>query len=299
MCRSDLAVGRGGIQPTPMRTYRRRASREGLVGSGRRAEPWACSASSRGATGGRIVLFGRSPPPLRHTSSTLSRAAAPVCGALVPSERQWATQLPRSGGVRASRTVERRAGRTTAPAASCCGVMGGGAAPTTRAACAARARLSAEGHRARRCPSTAAPHRPAAPGRRVASRFDRRRCGRACTDMRRGAGHASGSGKDRCARCACRDRPGAPWGSNPNRRLPCGDHFARAMGRGGHAQVPRVTSGVGADPGVRWYLPPSSAGYYFSQNPEGKLSKEKERSVKGEKNLGVGRLRERRYRNSW
>ena len=228
MCRSDLAVGRGGIQPTPMRTYRRRASREGLVGSGRRAEPWVCSASSRGATGGRIVLFGRCPPPLRHTSSTLSRAAAPVCGALVPSERQWATQRPRSGGVRAPRTVERRAGRTTAPAASCCGVMGGGAAPTTRAACAARARLSAEGHRARRCPSTTAPHRPAAPGRRVASRFDRRRCGRACTDKRRGAGHASGSGKARCARCACRDRPGAPWGSNPNRRLPCGDHLARA-----------------------------------------------------------------------
>ena len=130
--------------------------------------------------------------------------------------------------VRAPRTVERRAGRTTAPAASCCGVMGGGAAPTTRAACAARARLSAEGHRARRCPSTTAPHRPAAPGRRVASRFDRRRCGRACTDMRRGAWHASGSGKARCARCACRDRPGAPWGSNPNRRLPCGDHLARA-----------------------------------------------------------------------
>ena len=95
VCRSDLAVGRGGIQPTPMRTYRRRASREGLVGLGRRAEPWACSASSRGATGGRIVLFGRSPPPLRHTSSTLSRAAAPVCGALVPSERQWVTQRPR------------------------------------------------------------------------------------------------------------------------------------------------------------------------------------------------------------
>ena len=178
--------------------------------------------------GGRRGDESCCPPPLRHTSSTLSRAAAPVCGALVPSERQWATQRPRSGGVRAPRTVEPRAGRTTAPAASCCGVMGGGAAPTTRAACAARARLSAEGHRARPCPSTTAPHRPAAPGRRVASRFDRRRCGRACTDMHRGAGHASGSGKARCARCACRDRPGAPWGSNPNRRLPCGDHLARA-----------------------------------------------------------------------
>ena len=35
-----------------------------------------------------------------------------------------------------------------------------------------------------RWPNTAAPHRPAAPDRRVASRFDRRRCGRACTDMR-------------------------------------------------------------------------------------------------------------------
>ena len=181
-----------------------------------------------GDGGGTNGHFRALSPPLRHTSSTPSRAAAPVCGALVPSERQWATQRPRSGGVRAPRTVEPRAGRTTAPAASCCGVMGGGAAPTTRAACAARARLSAEGHRARRCPSTTAPHRPAAPGRRVASRFDRRRCGRACTDMRRGAGHASGSGKDRCARCACRDRPGAPWGSNPNRRLPCGDHLARA-----------------------------------------------------------------------
>ena len=188
----------------------------------------ACSASRSVAMRRSNVIFGCHPPHLKHTSSTPSRAAAPVCGALVPSERQWATQRPRSGGVRAPRTVERRAGRTTAPAALWCGVMGGGAAPTTCAACAARARLSAEGHRARPCPSTTAPHRPAAPGRRVASRFDRRRCGRACTDKRRGAGHASGSGKARCARCACRDRPGAPWGSNPNCRLPCGDHLARA-----------------------------------------------------------------------
>jgi hypothetical protein len=255
VCRSDLAVGRGGIQPTPTRTYRRRASREGLVGSGHRAEPWACSASSRGRRGDESSFSGVIPPS-RHTSSTLSRAAAPVCGALVPSERQWATQRPRSGGVRAPRTVERRAGRTTAPAASCCGVMGGGAAPTTRAACAARARLSAEGHRARRCPSTTAPHRPAAPGRRVASRFDRRRCGRACTDMRRGAGHASGSGKDRCARCACRDRPGAPWGSNPNRRLPCGDHLARARALA-LALAPnpnRIQVSAGTPPIFRWLL---------------------------------------------
>ena len=35
-----------------------------------------------------------------------------------------------------------------------------------------------------RWPNTAAPHRPAAPDRRGASRFDRRRCGRACTGVR-------------------------------------------------------------------------------------------------------------------
>ena len=47
-----------------------------------------------------------------------------------------------------------------------------------------------------------------------------------CTE---GPGTPPGSGKARCARCARRDRPGAPWGPNPNRRrLPCGDHLARA-----------------------------------------------------------------------
>ena len=79
-------------------------------------------------------------PPLKHTSSTRSRAAAPASGAVVPSGRLWATLRPRSGGVRAPWTVERRACRSSAPAGSCNCAMGGAAAPSACAAWAARAR---------------------------------------------------------------------------------------------------------------------------------------------------------------
>ena len=112
------------------------------MGLGRRAEPCgACSVSGLGRGGGDESTFSGVIPPLEHTSSTPSRAAAPAFGALVPSERPRATQRPRSSGTQAPRTVERRAGRTTAPAGSCRCAMGGGAAPVTCAACAARARL--------------------------------------------------------------------------------------------------------------------------------------------------------------
>ena len=125
--------------------------------------------------GGDESTFSGVIPPLEHTSSTPSRAAAPAFGALVPSERPRATQRPRSSGTQAPRTVERRAGRTTAPAGACRCAMGGGAAPATYAACASSCAPLAEGHRVRRWPSTTAPHRTAPPGRRVAFRADRRR----------------------------------------------------------------------------------------------------------------------------
>ena len=43
--------------------------------------------------------------------------------------------------------------------------------------------------------------------------------------------------------------------------------------------------------GVRWFLPPSSAVYYFTRNPEGTLSKRRRRVGESEENLGVGRSR--------
>ena len=78
-----------------------------------------------------------------------------------------------------------------------------------------------------------------------------------------GQGTRPGSGEARCARCARRDRMGAPWGRatplrqpspqrrgfasmcapdpnpdpNPNRRLPCGDHRCAAL-HGGVGGVP-------------------------------------------------------------
>ena len=58
-------------------------------------------------------------------------------GLVVPSERLWATQRPRSGGVRAPWTVERRAVRSSAPAGSCHRALVGAAARGTCAAWAA------------------------------------------------------------------------------------------------------------------------------------------------------------------
>ena len=76
VCRSDLAVGRGGIQPTLMRTYRRRTRRGCLVLSGRRAQPWACSASFRGVGGGRIVIIRRYPPSKTYQQHALPRGCS-------------------------------------------------------------------------------------------------------------------------------------------------------------------------------------------------------------------------------
>ena len=88
------AFWRGGIQPTTTCTSRGRASRGCLVGLGRRAEHLSVLGIVPGAPGGRKRNFRVVSPPLEHTSSTRSRAAAPVCGALVPSERPWATRGP-------------------------------------------------------------------------------------------------------------------------------------------------------------------------------------------------------------
>ena len=59
------AFMRGGTQPTPSGTYRGRACRGWLVGLGRRAEPWACSASSLGdlIAGGPNADPSVFPPP--------------------------------------------------------------------------------------------------------------------------------------------------------------------------------------------------------------------------------------------
>ena len=84
-------------------------------------------------------------------------------GLVVPSERPWATQRPRSGGVQAPWTVEGRADRSSAPAGSCHRALGGGAAPGACAAWAARARpweRASTTHEDLAPPSTTALHRP-------------------------------------------------------------------------------------------------------------------------------------------
>ena len=83
------------------------------------------------------------PPSDRYQQHARPRARvlAPASGAVVPSERPWATRRSRSGGIRAPWTVQRRAGRSSAPAGSCHRAVGCVADPGTCAACAARARL--------------------------------------------------------------------------------------------------------------------------------------------------------------
>ena len=93
--------------------------------------------------GGRAVRDDR-PRPQRHrlgvvfASHTVHCFSPPAArapgrrlrarGLVVPSERLWATQRPRSGGVRAPWTVERRAVRSSAPAGSCHRALVGAAA---------------------------------------------------------------------------------------------------------------------------------------------------------------------------
>ena len=80
--------------------------------------------------------------PLQKIPTARARAAVLRPLALVvPSERPWATRRPRSGGIHAPWTVERRAGRSLAPTGSCHCAVGDAAAPGACAACAARARL--------------------------------------------------------------------------------------------------------------------------------------------------------------
>ena len=76
VCRSDLAVWRGGIQPTLMRTYRRRTRRGCLVLSGRRAQPWACSASFRGVGGDESSFSGVIPPSKTYQQHALARGCS-------------------------------------------------------------------------------------------------------------------------------------------------------------------------------------------------------------------------------
>ena len=91
-----------------------------------------------GAQYGKYPVFN----PLQKIPTARARAAVLRPLALVvPSERPWATRRPRSGGIHAPWTVERRAGRSLAPASSCHCAVGDAAAPGACAACAARARL--------------------------------------------------------------------------------------------------------------------------------------------------------------
>ena len=94
------------------------------------------------------VVFPSSPmlsncliPPLKDTNSTPARPGCSGLWLVVPSERPWATQRPLPGGIRAPRTAERRADRSSATAGSCYRAMGGAVAPGTCAACAALAYL--------------------------------------------------------------------------------------------------------------------------------------------------------------
>jgi hypothetical protein len=167
--------------------------------------------------------------------SNIPAARARGSGAVVPSERPWATQRPRSGGVRAPWTVEGRADCSSAPAGSCLSAMGGGAAPGASAACAARARLGQTASTTRdgpaRLPSTA-PYRPADASRSVPIAG-----GKAQLALRSGAqqGTLPASGRARRARCARRDRPGASLGSSvpprrawPTRRAPSRSQAVRS-----------------------------------------------------------------------
>ena len=185
------AFCRGGIQPTPRGASR---TRKPSVTNG---AGWPCAAPHAQAHDRTVILvlvkyWGKSgiikigvcrhshgvilvSPPLKDTNSAPSRRRAPASGGVVPSERPWATQRHRSGGIHAPWTIERRAGCSSSPAGSCLSAMGGAVAQGTCAACAARARPWRRAFTLHDGPEPQAPYRPAAPGSRVALRTDRRR----------------------------------------------------------------------------------------------------------------------------
>ena len=168
---------RGGTQPTSSGTYRGRACRGWLVGLGRRAEPWACSASGRALGASRFCTRFLSPlkkiPTARFRGQLLSPVAprravrAPMSDTEAPSrwktcsmDATWASCRSPVGpaGSYHRHRLRRSPGHLCSWFTSCTPL--GAGLPLTR------------------WPNTAAPHRPAAPDRRDASPFDRRRCGR-------------------------------------------------------------------------------------------------------------------------
>ena len=80
-----------------------------------------------------------------------------------------------------------------------------------------------------------------------------------------------------------------PLPINSNLHFRGGD--ARSRGSCATSQCSSKVCPFGAR--VRWFLPPSSAGYSFTQNPEGKLSKRKKRVGERRENLGVGEMVQR------
>jgi hypothetical protein len=140
----------------------------------------------------------------------------------VPSEPHWATQRPRSGGVRAPWTVEGRADRSSDPVGSCHRALGGGAAPGACAACTTRERLGRRASTTRDGP--ARPPRTARYRLADASRSEPIAGGEVGLALRSGAqqGTLPAAGRARRARCARRDHPGASLGSSvqPHRAWP-------------------------------------------------------------------------------
>ena len=78
-------------------------------------------------------------PPAKIPTARARGRRLRLLGLVVSSERLRATLRPRSGGLRATWTVEGRADRSSAPAGSCLSAMGGAVAQGTCAARAARA----------------------------------------------------------------------------------------------------------------------------------------------------------------
>ena len=116
-----------------------------------------------------------SPPAKIPAARARGRRLRPL-GLVASSERLWATQRPRSGGLRAPWAAGGRADRSSSPAGSRLSAMGGAAAPGACAAWAGSCAPLGGGLRRTRGPSTTAQHdRPAPPVRRVAFPTHRRR----------------------------------------------------------------------------------------------------------------------------
>ena len=135
----------------------------------------AAYASFSASNGTRSILLVLSPPPAKIPAARPRGRRLRPLGLVVPSERLWATLQPRSGGLRAPRTLEGRADRSSAPAGSCLSAMGGAAAPGACAAWAARARLWERASTPREDPAPPSTTAPAPLVRRVVLPTHRRR----------------------------------------------------------------------------------------------------------------------------